>query len=163
MHRRPVEAEMGPQAVVEKVLLLPEIELFAELALQAETRVGQMPGGINMELGGFTECDLVKWPPPIPGCPTPRPKVLVPEILHPDQTFRSVMEINGRDMDTRCGEKACDFDVMPVLLFLARILHQNDWTLLTGANAIEFAAGTSLFQRSDFNRRPMYLGNLSCV
>ena len=55
-----IEPEMSPQAVLEKVPLLPEIKLVAELAFELQVRTFQPAGGRRVHLADFEEGGFVE-------------------------------------------------------------------------------------------------------
>ena len=59
-HGRLIQTKMRAQAVVEKILLLPKIELFAELALEPQAGTLKALGGGDMQFADFKERGLVE-------------------------------------------------------------------------------------------------------
>src|SRR4029450_7772969 len=157
-HGRLIQTKMRAQAVVEKILLLPKVELFAELALEPQAGALKALSGADMQFADFKKRGLVEWAPPLPRRLTPRPQVFVPEVLYPNQPLGGIVKINCWNIDFRSGEKFRNLDIVAILLLLAGILHQDDAILPSRADPIILSLGSSLLKGGDLYLAMMIAG-----
>jgi hypothetical protein len=127
LHLRFGKIEVPSQTVLQEVVLLPTIQIRVEFHLELRrsrgTLVREMPS--SMQDYGFIQRALIQWPADSPWLIPVAPKILLSEIFHPDQTLCFVVKIDLRNSCPNLAKKARDRDVMPVLLALISVLHQD--------------------------------------
>src|SRR5438874_11167828 len=78
-------------------------------------------------------------------------KIILTQVLDPNQSFSGVMKIGFRRGNSMFRQKFSDAHVMPVFGALKVVFHQNERFLGRTTDAVEPAIGTAFLDRRDFN------------
>ena len=102
-----------------------------------------------MEPGDFIERRLVKRAPHRPAFVAMSEKILLAEVLDPNQTLLRIVKIDLRRANAVRFEKLRDLDVMPVLFALEIIFYQNERLVGRRAHTIKFSVRSAFLNRRD--------------
>ncbi len=143
------DAEKAGGAVIEKIILLPEVELLVELRLELERGFAEGAHAARVKRGHFIEGEAVIGAKRLPAGIAEGPEIGFAEIFHPDEAFLLVVVKNLRDVDAEGGEEAGDVAVMAVFLAAFAIADEDEGVVVGDADAVVLAVGAALFQFVD--------------
>ena len=104
---RKIPAEVRADEVVEKVVLLPEIEVIIKRRFKlGEIRGLELGLGDRMDFGGLLECHLVQGTQLVPGVIAMSVQIITSQVLEPDAEPGFIMDEDGGHMDAQSGEAA---------------------------------------------------------
>ncbi len=147
---------MRAKAIVEKVALLPAVEVCIEHPLELQVRSLRRAGGGGVHGEDGVEGRFVERTAHGPRFVPVGPQILLAHVLHPDQPLHRIVLEDAGHGHALLGKKPGDVDVVPVFLLLAGVFHKNHRAGAV-ADAVEIAVGASFFQGNDLR------GELRCV
>lgn len=147
------ETEMAAQAVLEEVVLFPEVEGFVEGRLESEGfEFGRIDAvGEAMEFEGLLQDLFIERASDGPWFVAEVPEIPVAEVFHPDPSGLRFMPEHFWDAESVAFEEVCDFDVVRVFEALAAVLDEDEAWLAFGLEAEEAAIGAAFFQGLDLD------------
>src|SRR5262249_3938645 len=138
------------EAILEKIILFPQVKLRVELGRQMLIHLNANRFGQCVQRRDLIESQFVERAAHQPGFVAITKEVALTKVLQPDQTFVGVVKVNLWDTNSVLGKKVRYCHIVTVFLPLQIVLYQNERLLGRATDPIEFAIRSALLNWRDF-------------